>query len=302
MLDKPHSSNSWLREAKITTAAHVGEILQGVFYSHDGLLLHGVVSLPCPILDSTATFYLTGACHVGVLPPSKIKARRAAEATLGYLEISVGGDLVIDSDIPIERGWGSSTADVVSSIRAVAACIGRELSSDEIAHLAVSAEGASDGVMFGSQAVLYANEDGRVLEDYCGMFPPLEILALDFGGENVNTLAIRRPLYTDYETRIFCELRKSLRCAIEHQSPELLANVATMSALINQRHRPSCGFSICSKVYRRFGALGVAVAHSGQVLALMFNPSDPGIERKIALANVFLRLLPGVTVQRFSLP
>ena len=63
------------------------------------------------------------------------------------------------SEIEEGLGFGSSTADVTASIRAVAASYGTTVSDAVVGRLAVRAERASDAVMF-DRCVLFAHRRG----------------------------------------------------------------------------------------------------------------------------------------------
>src|SRR3546814_7862381 len=102
--------------------AHHGELLQGVFESHDGSLHRGLITLPLAAQQSTVTFWPREESGIRTRPANRRKAARAAVLTLAYLGFpGAGGDLTIESDIPVGHGYGSSTADVIATIRATGA-------------------------------------------------------------------------------------------------------------------------------------------------------------------------------------
>jgi mevalonate kinase len=70
--------------------------------------------------------------------------------------------LRIASDIPMGHGYGSSTADVIASIRAAAAALGTKLLPSAISRLAVAAEIAADAIAFEAEALLFAQREGLV--------------------------------------------------------------------------------------------------------------------------------------------
>lgn len=284
-----------------TAPAHHGEVLQGVFHTEDGRLLRGVVSLPYPQIASQALFTPTADERVVVRPLWRSKARTAAELTLWHLGVSQGGVLVVESDIPIERGLGSSTADVASAISAVCAAFGRSLTESEAACLAVQAERASDSTVFADQTVLFANRVGTVLEELAGPLPALEVLGFDTGVDGVDTLRVAGPLYSAWEVGEFRALRGALRRATESGSATLLARVCTASARINLRRRPAPLASV-ETVIRRAGALGYQIAHSGTIVGVLFDPAAPDLESRVAEGTRLLRTAGVETLWRFSVP
>ena len=130
---------------------HHGEILQGVFEGDDGKLHRGLITLKCKLFSSTAIYVRTKDPNiVSVMPEKKKKALVAAASTLKYIgkNIKYGGYLILQSNMPEEMGFGSSTCDVTASIKAVASSFNISLSPYEIANIAVNSERASDAIMF----------------------------------------------------------------------------------------------------------------------------------------------------------
>ncbi|SDS88095.1 GHMP family kinase ATP-binding protein [Microlunatus soli] len=274
--------------------AHLGEILQGRF-DDDGRLTHGTVTLPYPRKSSTARFRAHAEEALVVVPHWRSKARRAAGESLRSLGVTAGGVLEVSTTIPTGRGCGSSTADVVASIRAVADSFGTTLSAARTAQLAVRAEGASDAIMFGDRVVLFASRDGHVIEDLVLAVPRLEVLAVDLDVSGVDTLAVPSPVYGRLELSTFGALRGLLRRALIDRSATLLARVASVSAEINQRHLPNPLYDLMVDVQRRVGAIGVQVAHTGTVMSLLFDPTDPDTVLREAMA---IRLLDAAGIHR----
>lgn len=277
--------------------AHYGEVLQGVFPDESGRLVVGVVSLPLAAAGSHASF-APGPEPLTVRPAWKVKALSAARATLDRLGDGGGGRLWVADRLPVGRGFGSSTADVVSAIRAVAAALDRTLSPDCVAALAVGAEGACDPVMFTDRAVLFASREGRVLRDLSGPLPVVEVLGFD-DGPPVDTLGAGTPSYSSGELAGFAELSDQVAAAVRAGSASLLGEVATHSARVNQRHRPKPGFELACRVASASSALGVQAAHTGSLLALLYDPADPDLDARIARAGELLRAAGVTGLRRF---
>lgn len=148
-----------LRVGTGRASAHHGELLQGMF-PEDGELNRGLLTLPMPRMESIVTFWPDRSREIRTRPEGRDKAAAAARLcldTLGYP--CDGGCITIESNIPVGHGYGSSTADVIASIRAVAAATRSEFRESTICRLAVAAETASDAVIFGAQAVLFAQRE-----------------------------------------------------------------------------------------------------------------------------------------------
>lgn len=265
--------------------AHHGEILQGVF-DHGGVLHRALVTLPAPGNGSSATFVPGSGPGIGC-STALDKVRRAAE--LAMTEFSsdasppVGGHVDISSSVPCGVGMGSSTADVVATIRAVADYHGVTPAAEHVGRLAVRVEQASDPIMIEDRVVLFAQRAGLVVETLAARLPPVVVVGCDADPDRggVDTLAMEPADYDAEDIARFRALRRELRSALRHGDVARLGAVATTSAAINQRWLAKPAFEFLLGLARRCGAEGVQVAHSGTVAGLMFDARRPGIERLV---------------------
>jgi uncharacterized protein involved in propanediol utilization len=256
---------------------HHGELLQGVFEEPDGLH-RGLVTLPMPGLGTRAEITLLhrrGSGEITVLPEWKVSSRRAAALTLRALGLgSTDARLRLFSDLPPSLGFGSSTSDVTATIRAVCDATGRRLPSRAIAQLAVSAERASDAVMFPAP-VLFAHREGRILETFGVELPRMEVLGFGTGAlgrHRLDTAALVPARYDAWEIETFRTLRGLVRGAVRRGDARALAAVATASADINQRHLPLERYAHLRALLSETAACGLQVAHSGAIAGLLFTP------------------------------
>jgi uncharacterized protein involved in propanediol utilization len=253
-----------------TCEGHHGELLQGRFPDAGNRARQALVTLPCPLFGSTATFH---AEPHGPLLASAANVKAAAGARLALRHLGMdgwGGRLSVHSNIPRGRGMGSSTADVVATVRAVANAAGRSLPPEDLATIAVAAESASDSLMY-DRPVLFAQRDGVALEVFGLPLPAFTVVGGDLreGGSGVDTLSTPLPRYPVWELAAFQALRGAVRRALTLGNVELLARVSTASARINQRHRPLPGLDRVLETFGAWGALGVQVAHSGTVVGVL---------------------------------
>lgn len=271
--------------------AHHGEILQGMYVDADGRLHRGLISLICDAMESQAAYRPSIENILRVDPPWKTKAKRAGELTLDHLNNGYrGGLLTIKSNIPLGWGLGSSTSDVTSTIRAVASAFGQTLPSKAIAELAVRAEVASDPLMFGDRAVLFAHREGNVIEDFGWRLPPLDVLGFntDANGNGIDTIAYRPARYEWRDIEAFRAMIGLMRRAVQSQASHLVGRVASASARINQRYLPKPYFDKLEKRADDVGALGVQVAHSGTVAGFLFDPRDPDTPQRVESSKALL--------------
>ena len=274
-----------------SATAHHGEILQGVFEGIDGGLHRGLVTLPCSIFRSEATFVPDPNGPLIIDPPGKCKARQAVELTLRhYGKTMWGGRLILRSNIPQCWGLGSSTCDVTAAIRAVADAFTTKLAPTTIAELAVKVEAASDSIMFEDRSVLFAHRDGIVIEELGGPLPPLEVVGFntDPTGEGIDTLSFSPARYSWWEVEAFRPMIGLLRRAISTQDPRLVGQVALASARMNQRHLPKPQFDRLERLVEMTQAVSLQVAHSGTVAGILFDPSDSDKCEKIQQAQAVI--------------
>jgi len=262
-------------------SAHHGELLQGVFEDRNGRLHRGLVTLPLTKLVSKATFTCATGTDVTTHPEGKIKAGLAAGKTLSHLGISEGGVLHVESNIPIGHGYGSSTADVVAAIRAVAAAYAVRLQPSRVSALAVAAERASDALAFDGHAVLFAQREGVVLEDFGGSLPPLLLVGFkSVGGQPIDTLQLPPARYDGIEIQQFRVLRALIAYAVRHQDPICLGRAATASALLSQRHLPKQHLERVIDIAKGAGACGVQVAHSGSLFGILLDHAGKNLRQR----------------------
>jgi uncharacterized protein involved in propanediol utilization len=283
---------------------HHGEWLQGEF--QDGpLSVPGLVTVPCPLFRSRATFALNPhSAGVRVRPKTHVKALKAAQLTFQWLgRPHAGGELSIRNRAPAGFGFGSSTADCLSAIRAVASALGRVLPAEAEARLAIAAEGASDSTMFdAARPVLFLQCHGRILEAFHPGWPEMILLGFctDTDAKGVDTASVRRPAYSTAERCEFARLRADVRRGIASQSVELLGQIAERSAEINHRYFPIPQFSALKALVRRVGAAGMQVAHTGCLAGIVFR-SNANSERSIAQAQKGLAAVGIAKTWRFKI-
>jgi uncharacterized protein involved in propanediol utilization len=296
------SSTGAIREGRAIASGHHGELLQGLF-EQSGSLHRGLITLPCASMRSEAEVALDPAAAVlEVFPPWRRKALTAARLALEELDAGAfGGRLVLRSNIRPGHGYGSSTSDVAAAIRAVAAALESTLPLNVVARLAVAAEVAADSTVFG-EPVLFAQREGCVLEHYGRDWPTMSVLAFRTvrrgSSAGVDTLELPPASYSQREIRAFRQARSALARAFGQGDVETIGEVATLSAEINQRHLPIPNFVALLRLRRKHGAVGVQIAHSGDVAGLLFGE---GAEDRLNRAVAGLREI-GLEPWQFDVP
>jgi uncharacterized protein involved in propanediol utilization len=258
--------------ATATAHGHAGELLQGALL-HEGELRRFLVSLPAPALRSCARFLPSSESELRVTPVWKCKSARAAQLMLAALGLPrQGGALLLSDEIPSGRGLGSSTSDCVAAMRAVALHYGARPTEEQLARLAHQAEQASDSTMFAGGLTAFLHCEGRLLERLEGAIPKLRMLTVEAREKlsPFHTNEAPRPHYSHEQMECFARLLGQLRAAIAVGDLRALGAVASASAAINQEFFPKPHYEPIAHIAQSTQALGLAAAHTGTVLTLLY--------------------------------
>lgn len=257
---------------------HHGEVLQGLWWPPAPATARAepllcLVTLAVPGAGTQAHFQMMPGRRIRVHPAGKVKAARAARLALDALDASAtGGVLRLHGSPPSGLGMGSSTSDVLATLRAVCSACGAQVDADMLARLAVRAETASDPLMFDG-AVLFAQREGRILEDWGRWLPDFLLLSIDTEPRSGGHDTLSLPLPDGATMRDeYTALVHQARAAFRTRDVDAVAAVATRSAELNQRIVPLRGFEDLRALAATSGALGVQISHSGSVAGLLFDP------------------------------
>ncbi len=199
------------------------------------------------------------------------KAAKAVRATLEHLgHDRLSAQLNVNNPIPRGKGMGSSTADVAGAITATGLALGVELQPSTVAEIALSVE-PTDGVMFPGIA-MFDHLLGTIAESL-GPPPPMEIVALDFGGA-VDTVKFnkvdRRPLWRSIQAETSQAL-ELVRAGVQQGDPALVGRGSSISALASQQVLPKPRLAEVNEFAKQVGAVGVNVGHSGTIIGILLD-------------------------------
>jgi L-threonine kinase len=259
-----------VRTATVRVPGSCGELVQGI--NQDGYFL-----VSCPVdFHSRVTVTVKRGASAYVAndvdaPEGLSKAGQAARIALDHLQtVGFTACVEVSNPIPKGKGLGSSSADVVGAIAATGLALGRELPPAEIARLALKVE-PTDGVMYPGIA-LFDHRDGAVMESL-GPPPPLEIVALDFGG-TVDTVDFNRTDRRSLWESVSVDTSRALelvRRGVAGGDPVLLGEGATISAWTGQKVSPKPQLPPVCDFAQAVGAVGVNVAHSGALIGVLLD-------------------------------
>ena len=242
-----------------------------------GVLAQGVLgdmpfSVTCPVdFFSRVRVQLTSDGPGVVATDDCDKTVAAVRRTLAHLrQAKVRAEVRVSSPIPRGRGLGSSTADLSAAIAATALALGRELSPYDIAQIALSIEPTGGAMMPG--LALFDHRAGMVRESL-GSPPPMEIVALDFGGTPGSSLDDRTRRWRAVNDRTD-EALGLIRRGIAEKSPALVGRGATVAAeaasRIESRPRLEELLSFATQV----GAVGVNGGQGDGVSGVLLDATE----------------------------
>jgi len=247
-----------------------GELLQGCLGS---ARLNFLVTFPISCFAYACFVPDPELRDVTVTPAEKQKARRLASMLLAHYHLPAGGRLRLESDLPVGKGLASSSADLVATARAIAACYGLHIPRSLLLQSMAAIE-PSDGVMYPGIVSFY-HQQVR-LHEFLGTLPPLTILGLDEGGRLDTIEFNRRPKpFSENDVDQYEHLLGRITGAIRRHDLEGVGQTATASALLNQKLNPKQTLVDLLAICREVQGLGVAVAHSGTCLGLLLSPQHP---------------------------
>ncbi|UPH72316.1 propanediol utilization protein [Abyssibius alkaniclasticus] len=225
---------------------HMGELVQGRL-GKDGPL--ALVTLPCTRVRVRARF------GDGTPPLAAAMATR-----LGHK----GAAIAIDANVPPGCGAGISTATLLATLRLLAPGLSAEADS---AHM-LAVEGAVDPLAFApSPPRIWASRQAQTLE-ILPAFPPLVAVGGFDGPGQV----------TDPADDNFPDMSAAF-ALLRSPTPANIGQAARLSAEANQQRNPRPNWAAVQNIARQTGALGIAVAHTGSAISLLFVPGAVGLDR-----------------------
>jgi L-threonine kinase len=262
-------SRPTVSEGRGTAPGTCGEFAQGIL--PDGTPFH----VTCPI-NKSATVIAQIRPAAGWLVTGLRPDHRKLGLALEYAseELDLGAVEVVirhSSDLDIGKGMGSSTADVLSGIRAVAAAAGESLDAETEGRLAARVE-SSDGSMYPGIAAV--NHKTCALVKTWDWFPEFVIVML-VPYDSVDTPSISF-LGQDELAAEYGVLLSEMDDAIARRSIADFSVQSTRSADLNERFLSNPYGRYLIDHLEGYGALGVNVGHTGTVCGLLFANTESG--------------------------
>jgi L-threonine kinase len=208
-----------------------------------------------------------------------------------------GFTLRLSSHLPRSRGYGSSTADVGAVLYGVAALLGRSVTPEEVARLAVAVE-PTDSTIFPGLAILDHRSASRHLA--LGPAPDLAVVVVDPGGE-VDTVAFNRLDLAEDLQRLAPRHQEAfalLQAGLARGDLRAVGEAATLSAVAHHEILPHPLLERAVALAREVHALGLCCAHSGTLLGVLLDPTQDSVAEATRFLRAQLGAVATVTAHR----
>lgn len=174
------------------------------------------------------------------------------------------------SDLSIGKGMASSTADIMSMIYGTAAYLKQNITEAIAMKICCNIE-KTDSLIYQKLTVM-SPSDGHIYHQSSWM-PRYRLIILE-GNATIDTEKfhkLRNERLAKSQEIAYRHIFKNYQTAVEKKSETMVAKIATASSQLNQELLTKPLFKQIELLANRYGALGIMVAHSGTVVALIFS-------------------------------
>jgi L-threonine kinase len=203
--------------------------------------------------------------------PGMEKTRKALEKACPRFGLdNVLIDVTKIEGLPEEKGYASSTADILGALFGVARLAGYTLTPEEATGIALSVE-PTDSLAW-SDLVLLDHREGRIMR-ILGKVPPLDVLVIEQPGtvdtEEFNRKDIASLL--EKKAALYTEAFDLLYQGIREGNTSLIGRASTMSALASTDLLEKDSQEYILDMARSFGCPGICTAHSGTLTGVLID-------------------------------
>lgn len=243
--------------------ASCGEFVQGILDNEEYLSSYAIDMFSFATLDEKQE-------NINLGPK---KSRKAIEKVFERFNIPrkecKNISLEINSNIPIGKGMASSTADIGATIKATLSMLNKDLSNEEISHIAAEVE-PTDSILLYKNSIF--NPIKGEVKKYLSTLEKGRVIILE-PDEILETSRIRsNPNYLDIKLENKVIINKSFKLlekGLREKDLKLIGKACTLSSLANENIHKKPYLSEIIEISNKMGAYGVNIAHSGTVIGIL---------------------------------
>ena len=276
-----------MHNLKVKTNGTFGELAQGYIYDEKiNAYHHFLFTLPIKEVYSEAS--LSYSKEVVGFPLDKCKSQQAFTILQKKFNIKISPDISIkiNSNIPVEKGYASSTADIVSVCKLFFVVSGLNLNQQQINAEIIEVLKViewSDYLLYEGISCYYQREH-QLISTYPTNLG-LKILGIE-EDYKVNTEEFHNTYgeNRDKAAKYSLILNKMHR-ALKNNDYFQIGKLATESSLLNNDVLPKINMQRIMSHLDESSALGICVAHSGSLIGLLFSKLQPNFIQNWELAK-----------------
>lgn len=190
---------------------------------------------------------------------------------LGY-DSKIDEQIICVSELPQGKGLASSSADLSAIAMAASLLKEKALSYKDLERLCLMVE-PSDASFYPG-VVQFDYKKGTITKEL-GLLPPLQLLIFDKGGM-IDTVRFNAQVDLEYKIKqkeeVVLNALQLLEKGLRLQDLRRIGEAATLSAIANQEILYKPELNDCIGLAEKLDSYGIVIAHSGTVLAFMFDP------------------------------
>ncbi len=255
-----------------------------------GELFQGSINgIPC-LVSCPIDFYSTAIVRKEEISRSRrplpLKSRMAYENAISQWNIAQGFSVILRSNMPSGRGYGTSTADIGAVLYGLYGMIqDEELDPNLATEMAIAIE-PTDSTFFKNLSLI-DHLQGSFFEEMGAVPSGLSLVILDPGGE-VDSIAFNNrswhdalfPLAEDHQMAF-----EMLREGICKEDLRLIGAAASLSANVFQKILYNPLIEICQPLLASNKVLGICRAHSGTIVGILYDKNKVLVEEILSMVE-----------------
>lgn len=215
-------------------------------------------------------------CRTSLLETGKSKSKKASDLFFDNYNISKEKinkiNINIDSSIPVGKGMGSSTADIVATLIALSCFFNIDMSVNDIINYCINIEPTDSIIIFNQLCMMNpingeiqaTNNLKEMYDVYC-LIPGEVIITEEFRTK----FSVNKRKYFEEYNKLFNKTKKLF--LNKDIDIEELFKLARKSAKLNNSFISKPYINELMELELKSGIIGINIAHSGSVVAIVFN-------------------------------